>query len=109
MRPSRWLVWTPQDQEIQKGLDPEPTKPTKPSCVSFVSSIPGLFQKRGQSVVTRTPRLAVEKGDAPNRSSFPHCPRCSSYALYRKNNIGNYQCLTCGLRDIDETVARRLQ
>jgi hypothetical protein len=33
----------------------------------------------------------------------------SSYALYRKNNIGDYECLTCGLRDIDEIVARRLQ
>jgi predicted RNA-binding Zn-ribbon protein involved in translation (DUF1610 family) len=39
---------------------------------------------------------------------FPHCPRCASYALYRKNNIGAYECLTCGLSGIEESIARRL-
>ena len=39
---------------------------------------------------------------------FPHCPRCASYALYRKNNIGDYECLTCGLTGIEERTARRL-
>jgi len=42
-------------------------------------------------------------------ATFPHCPRCASYALFRENNIGNYECLTCGLRDIEESIARRLQ
>lgn len=42
-------------------------------------------------------------------SSFPHCPRCLSYALYRLNNRGNYECLTCGLADIPEAIARRTQ
>jgi Zn ribbon nucleic-acid-binding protein len=41
-------------------------------------------------------------------STFPHCPRCASYALYRKNNIGDYECLTCGLTGIEERTARRL-
>lgn len=39
---------------------------------------------------------------------FPHCPRCASYALYRKDNIGSYECLTCGLLEIEESTARRL-
>lgn len=41
-------------------------------------------------------------------AAFPHCPRCAGYALYRKDNIGAYECLTCGLPDIDENVARRM-
>ena len=40
---------------------------------------------------------------------FPHCPRCASYALYRKGNIGDYECQTCGLQSIEESSARRLQ
>ena len=40
-------------------------------------------------------------------ATFPHCPRCASFALYRANNIGNYECETCGLRDIDPAAARR--
>lgn len=39
---------------------------------------------------------------------FPHCPRCASYALYRKNNIGDYECQTCGMQGIEERTARRL-
>jgi Zn ribbon nucleic-acid-binding protein len=41
-------------------------------------------------------------------ATFPHCPECCSYALYRKNNVGSFECLTCGLQDIDEATARRL-
>jgi hypothetical protein len=41
--------------------------------------------------------------------SFPHCPRCLSYYLYRQNDQGNYQCESCGLQDISETAARRIQ
>lgn len=41
--------------------------------------------------------------------AFPHCPRCSSYALYRENNIGDYDCESCGLQGIPEQIARRLQ
>jgi hypothetical protein len=40
---------------------------------------------------------------------FPHCPRCTSYFLYRKNNQGDYQCETCGLEGITEAQARRVQ
>ena len=40
---------------------------------------------------------------------FPHCPRCASYALYRENNLGNFECQTCGLQGIEESLARRVQ
>jgi predicted RNA-binding Zn-ribbon protein involved in translation (DUF1610 family) len=42
-------------------------------------------------------------------ATFPHCPRCASYALYRRNNTGVYECETCGLQNIDEVTARRVQ
>ena len=42
-------------------------------------------------------------------ATFPHCPKCASYALFRENNIGVYECETCGLRGIEEHIARRLQ
>jgi Zn ribbon nucleic-acid-binding protein len=29
--------------------------------------------------------------------------------LYRKDNIGIFECQTCGLQDIHESVARRVQ
>lgn len=51
------------------------------------------------------PLLTVRGGRI---ATFPHCPRCASYALYRKNNIGDYECLTCGLQEIKEATARRL-
>ena len=41
--------------------------------------------------------------------SFPYCPRCLSYALYRPNNVGYYECQTCGLEGISEDVAQRTQ
>jgi predicted RNA-binding Zn-ribbon protein involved in translation (DUF1610 family) len=40
---------------------------------------------------------------------FPHCPRCASYALYRKDNLGDYECQTCGMQGIEESRARRVQ
>lgn len=51
------------------------------------------------------PLLTVRGGRI---ATFPHCPRCASYALYRKNNIGDCECLTCGLQDVEEATARRL-
>jgi hypothetical protein len=41
-------------------------------------------------------------------ANFPHCPRCASYALYRKDNMGAYECQTCGQTEIEESLARRL-
>jgi hypothetical protein len=53
----------------------------------------------------QTIELASKESASP-RVMFPHCPRC---ALYRPNNIGNYECLTCELRNIEEDVARKVQ
>jgi transposase-like protein len=41
------------------------------------------------------------------RPPFPHCPRCLSFALYRKNNRGDYECQTCGETSITEAWARQ--
>jgi hypothetical protein len=37
---------------------------------------------------------------------FSRCPNCKSYALYRRNNIGTYECQTCGQGGITEVIAR---
>src|SRR5271157_751092 len=97
--PWRWLTWTPPGQVIEKTPQPEPPKPPKPSFEGFAGATSGLFQKIGA-------KPASGEG-APHRKAFPHCPRCTSYALYRANNIGDYECLTCKLRNITEEVARR--
>jgi len=39
-------------------------------------------------------------------TTFPRCPNCASFYLYRRNNIGNYECQTCGLEGITAVVAR---
>jgi len=97
MSTSRWLHWTPKASIIHKTSEPEPTKPTEPNFVSFVSGLPDSLQKIKAAECTLGTKV------------FPHCPKCASYALYRQNNIGKYECLTCGLSDIPEEVARRLQ
>jgi hypothetical protein len=52
----------------------------------------GILQARGGRVAT-----------------FPHCPNCLSFVLYRRDNLGNFTCETCGLNGIDEPTARRVQ
>ena len=42
-------------------------------------------------------------------ATFPHCPRCASYALFRTNDNGDYECMTCGQDEIKEHIARRVQ
>lgn len=69
----------------------ELTKLTKADSVSFVRPKLGKFPKIDEPEV------------------FPHCPRCGSYALYRKNHQGAHECETCQLRDISQEVARRVQ
>jgi Zn ribbon nucleic-acid-binding protein len=51
--------------------------------------------------------ISILRAHGGRVATFPHCPLCASYALYRKNNIGAFECQTCGMRDIDEAVARR--
>jgi len=57
------------------------------------------------------PRASKTRGWLVNgkvETVFPHCPACASYALYRKHNRGSYECMSCGLTGIDESVARRI-
>jgi hypothetical protein len=73
----------------------------KPSFEGFAGATPGASQE--------TWAEPASWEGAPKQRVFPHCPRCASYALYRANNIGDYECLTCKLRNITEEVARRTQ
>lgn len=76
-------------------------KEAKPELLDFLSShsaIPYTVPCHTVGWLVNGKRVTV----------FPHCPRCASYALYRKDNIGDYECLTCGLLEIDESTARRL-
>lgn len=52
--------------------------------------------------------IAILQVHGGRMAAFPHCPRCASYDLYRRDNLGTYQCESCGLVDIPEDVARRL-
>lgn len=52
--------------------------------------------------------LAIVRERGGRIANFPNCPNCASYALYRKDNIGAYECQTCGLTGIPESAARRL-
>jgi len=67
----------------------------------FAGAPPSLFQKIGAEPASMEGAL--------QQRVFPHCPRCASYALYRPNNTGDYECLTCKLGNITEEVARRTQ
>ena len=100
MSTSRWLTWTPPNSRIIE----KSTQPKVPKIPENTSGTSGTDHPRLSQRIERVSR----EGASP-RSVFPHCPRCSSFDLYRKNNIGNYECLTCELQDIDETAARRLQ
>jgi transposase-like protein len=53
--------------------------------------------------------LEIVKARGGRVANFPHCPRCASFHLYRENNRGSYECQSCELRDIEESIARRTQ
>jgi len=109
MSASRWLAWTrKRDPLIEEAADLGPPKPPKVTFEGFAGATPGLSQEIGEPTTMPTPAgLPAEKRESGDKT-FPHCPRCASYALYRRNNTGTYECQTCNLREIDEAVARRL-
>jgi hypothetical protein len=41
--------------------------------------------------------IAILQAHSGRVATFPHCPRCAGYAVYRSNNLGSYECQTCGL------------
>jgi Zn ribbon nucleic-acid-binding protein len=88
-------------RRVLKQLQAVPTEPETPTeRPNLNGSIPDSFSK--------TP-LKQARDPLTAAYVFPHCPRCASYALYRRNNAGVYECQTCGLQDIDEVTARRVQ
>jgi hypothetical protein len=84
----------------------------------------GVLKLQGDNVKCLLPRAAAHLTDELKErkselivllqrrggrvAAFPHCPRCAGYALYREHNIGAFECQTCGLKGIEEGVARRL-
>lgn len=54
-------------------------------------------------------RYRAQQENNLERSPLPQCRQCASFALYRKNNVGNYECQTCGVQGISEEAARRIQ
>jgi hypothetical protein len=113
MNTSRWLTWTPPHSRIiEKSIEPEPPKPPKPSFEGFGGATPALFQKIEFTTPTPDRDRHAPKSesllDEHRRPALPHCPRCSSFALYQANTAGNYECQTCLMQDIDPALARRL-
>ncbi len=66
-----------------------------------------MLKKNGKSD-RDTFDTCLDRNAVSGASSFPHCPRCGSFHLYRRNNQGNYECESCGLLEIDEARARRV-
>jgi Zn ribbon nucleic-acid-binding protein len=67
-----------------------------------VAHLAGVLKERKPELIS----LLQRRGGLV--ANLPHCPRCASYALYRQSNIGVYECMTCGLQEIDEATARRV-
>jgi hypothetical protein len=93
------------------------------SLVAQVRGSGGILTLDGDTVRYRLPQDAVHlvgelkahKAELvellrreSTKTTFPHCPQCASYDLYRENNIGAYECQSCGLQNIEEQSARRL-
>lgn len=94
------------------------------SLANEVLRLGGTLRLEGDKVISRLPDDAMHLVEELRASklelvellrraggrmaAFPHCPKCASYDLYRENNLGDYECQRCGLRDIEESRARRL-
>jgi hypothetical protein len=85
----------------------ENTCPTRED-VPLRSTTSGLVGQSEKSPSGTVKQISL-RAQGGRISTFPHCPRCASHALYRKNNVGNYECQSCGLQDIGESAARRTQ
>ena len=71
----------------------------KPNVYKGVPSVPGVpTEKQQVSNCWYVNGRRVTK--------FPRCPACHGFALYRKDNQGAFECLTCELAGIEESVAR---
>lgn len=62
-----------------------------------------LLRERKQELIE------IVKARGGRVATFPRCPRCCSSAMYRANNVGDFECLTCEMQGISEVAARRVQ
>jgi Zn ribbon nucleic-acid-binding protein len=97
---------------------------TAGALVDAIGAAGGEVSLKGETLYYRLPRdathfasmlrdqkpdvLFIVRKRGGRVAAFPHCPHCASYALYRQNNVGAYECMTCGLQEIEEATARRL-
>lgn len=114
----RWLNWCPPDPSAgaeipEKSPGQELTEPPKPQPERILSVLSVPTQPVSEKIAispgvpAHDPEAWFVRGERV--TVFPHCPRCASYALYREHNLGDYECLTCGLQGIEESTARRVQ
>ena len=96
---------------------------TATALVEAVAAAGGVLALKGDSLHYRLPDsaahlaqalreqkadvLAVVRGRGGRVATFPHCPSCASYYLWR-SDAGLFECQTCGLVGIEESTARRL-
>jgi hypothetical protein len=97
---------------------------TAEELVESVKCAGGVLELQSSDVKCWVPRAAVHLADellghkpevvallrisGGRVAAFPHCPSCKSFALYRADDQGTYECLTCGLQQIEECWATRL-
>ena len=95
------------ESQIQKGTKTL-TKPLLPLTSGLVR-VTGPSESAVKSPSEKCPPVPsvgpTEAADGPP-PSMPRCPKCASFALYRQKNVGTYECLTCDLAGIEESIAR---
>jgi hypothetical protein len=96
---------SPKTSIIGKGPTTEHPPPPKRTSEGFEGATTGIFQN--SECASELPRDPANSLSPAYR--FPSCPRCSSFSLYRKNNVADYQCMSCELIGISEIQARRIR
>lgn len=83
------------------------TKPPENLTSGLVRIFPSESPDNSPSEnIESVPQIGRAGAEALHPRAFPKCPNCESFALYRPHNIGEYECLTCGMTGITEDVAR---
>jgi|SRR6516164_1593485 hypothetical protein len=90
--------------EAQAGFDFEGFEGSSSGDIPKIENKPGWEPTESSFVSPPVPRSPRDGG---RQIVFPHCPRCSSYALYRRDNQGDFECLTCGQEEITDAIARQ--
>ncbi|MGD0481704.1 MAG: bifunctional DNA primase/polymerase [Terracidiphilus sp.] len=98
---------------IESLIPADTTVLTKPSpltsgLVRVPDAVPpseSLEKSPSEKCTLASPLESAAAADGLLRS-MPRCPQCASFALYRQNSSGTYECLTCDLVGIEESIAR---